>query len=114
MLDDNLKICLVDFNTNERNFLNYIKYIIENKEKEIFGDEENNRPKKAFVFIVHLVRIFNENLKKNENINELNMNNKKQFNESISLLSEYYQIFIDNLNVDDNITLVDIFNLKSK
>ena len=114
LTDTNLKICLINFDANEGNFLNYIKFFIENKEKEIFGDDKEKRPQKAFVFIVHLVRVFNENVKKNENKNEQNMNNQKYLNESISLLSEYYQIFIDNLNGDDNITLDDIFTLKSK
>ena len=35
------KLCLIKFTSNEGNFLNYIKFFIENKEREYFGDKNN-------------------------------------------------------------------------
>ncbi len=100
LLDIKKKICLIKFKPNEGNFMNYIKFFIKNKEKESFIETKNKQTKKAFIFIVHLSRINNSDLE-NENKKtrkQQNIINKKKLNETISLLSEYYQIFIYNLN----------------
>jgi len=108
------KLCFIKFTANEGNFLNYIKFFIENKEKEYKTNIKGEIQKKIFIFIVHLSRVFNSDLdnyekKKKEEQNEIN---KKILKETISLLSGYYQIFIDNLNGDENISLDNIVNLK--
>ena len=95
------KICLIKFTSNEGNFLNYIKFFIENKEREYFGDKN----------IVHLVRIFSSEKKKSKGPNETNKNILK---ETISHLSGYYQIFIDDLNGDKNFSLENLINKKGK
>ena len=112
--DSKKKICLIKFKTNEGNFLNYIKFFIENKEKDNLVDE-NVQPKKAFIFIVYLSRINNSELKELFKKSQLEQNyvNKKILKETISLSSDYYQIFIDNLNGDDILTINDIFNKNS-
>ena len=92
---DNFKICIIKFNSYERNFLNYIKFFVENKEKNYYSINQNKN-KKAFIFTVHLSRIFNSDKEKLKKGNENADNNIQK--ETISLLSEYYQIFIDNLN----------------
>ena len=107
--DDNKKLCIIKFKSNERHFLNYVKFFIENKEKEtIFND--NEKIKKSFVFIVYLNRAFNSNcdsiIKEKKEIEKNSM-----YNETISLASEFYQIFIDDLNGNEEYLINDIFNL---
>ena len=98
--EKNFKLCIIRFKANEGDFLNYIKFFIENKEKEI----TDNKNKKAFIFIVHMTRIFNSTIDKD----------KKILKETISHLSGYYQIFIDDLNGKSNVTMEDMINLKGK
>jgi hypothetical protein len=97
-LDDKDKtICIIKFKPNEGNFMNYIKFFIKNKEKDSFMKNKNEQSEKAFIFIVHLSRINNldlENLSK-KSLKQQNNINKKKLNETISLLSEYDQTFID-------------------
>ena len=83
------KICLIQIIPKDSNLINYIKFFIENKENEF----KNNS--KIFIFIVHMMRIFSDD--KPEIIN------KKKIKETISNLSEYEQIFIDDLNGKENI-----------
>ena len=112
--EEKQKICIIKFKPNEGSFMNYIKFFIENKEKEKFVDKNIKQQKKAFIFIVHLFRINNsdlDNSKEKTDAQQKNINNKK-LNETISLLSEYYQIFIDNLNGADDSNLDKIFRLK--
>ena len=63
--DDKYKICLIHFSPKESNFINYTKFFIENKEKEY---QKNS---KIFILIVHILRIFNSELK------NLDKNDKK-------------------------------------
>ena len=107
------KLCLIKFTSNEGKFLNYIKNFIENKEKEYFGDNKYEQEKftKAFIFIVHLIRVFDSEKKKSKEQNEINKNILK---ETISHLSRYYQIFIDNLNGESNFSLENIIYRKGK
>ena len=112
--ENNKKICLIKFRPNEGSFINYIKFFIENKEKDSLAENKEEQTKKAFIFIFHLSRIYNSDLEDFDNKTKKHQNyiNKKILNETISLLSEYYQIFIDNLNGDDNLTLDNILTLK--
>ena len=95
--------------------MNYLKILIENKEKEYF-ERGTTKQKKAFIFIVHLVRIFDYELKNFEQKSEKQQQaiNDKILKETISLLSGYYQIFIDNLNGDSNLNLDNIIKMKSR
>ena len=98
----NKKICLLNFTSNEKDLLNKVRLIIENKEKEI-KSKQNENIDKTIIFIVYLNREFyNNNIEENKN---------KIFNETIPLTSEYYQIFIDDLNGSDAFTINDILNL---
>ena len=108
--DEKKKICLIKFKPNEGNFLNYINFFIKNKEKERFNEQN----KKAFVFIVYLSRINSLDLKNIHNKTNLESDiiNSKILKETISLSSEYYQIFIDNLNGSENLTLNDVLTKK--
>ena len=82
------------------------------EEREYFGDKNNGEKfEKAFVFIVHLVRAFNTEKKKSKGQNETNKNILK---ETISHLSGYYQIFIDDLNGDANFSLENVIYTKGK
>ena len=112
--DKSKKICLIKFKANEGNFMNYIKFLIENKEKNSFNKKDDEQNKKAFIFIVYLTRINNLDLKnyKKQTGPEYDIINTKILKEHISLSSEYYQIFIDNLNGSDNLTLNDILTEK--
>ena len=102
--NDNYKICLIQFTSQEENFMNFIKFFIDNKEKE------ENVQKKIYIFIVHMNRIFNS---LNEKHNSNKLKDKREFknlNDDFSFLSGYYQIFIDNLNGDENIKLTKIIS----
>ena len=104
---DKYKVCLIHFTSKEENFMNFIKIIIDNKEKE----EGINQ--KIFIFIVHMNRIFS-NRQKLFNNKSKEKNDYKNLNEDFSFLSEYYQIFIDNLNGDKDINFPKIIESKNE
>ena len=53
------KICFIKFNPNEGHIINYVQFFIENKQKELFGEKnEENNNEKIFIFIVNLFRIY--------------------------------------------------------
>ena len=107
--EDKYKICIIHFSPQESNLINYTKFFLENKEKEY----KNNS--KIFILIIHILRIFNnelDNSKKNEKEYQ-EILNKKTLKETISHLSDYYQVFIDNLNGDKNISLREVFDLEN-
>ena len=99
--DDSHKLCFIQFTAEESELINYIKFFIENKEKEY----QNN--KKIFIFIIHLERIFNFELKEMKlgNVKYKEKINKKTLKETISNISDYYQIFIDNLNGEEKYSI---------
>ena len=110
-INDKYQICLIQLMPHEGEFMNYIKYLIESKEKKY-----KNKTKKCFIFIVHLLRVLNDEIKSLENNNnKTNQEIKnKILNETLTNLSEYYQIFIDNLNGDENIKIENIINSNNK
>ena len=106
-LDNDKKIFVLKFNPEETDLMNYTKFFIENyiKEKNFFDENKNN--KKAFIFTIHMNRIFDSlKLDKQKNKKFLQRN---EMGETISHLSDFYQIFIDNLS-GDNISLADVIN----
>ena len=111
------KLCLIQFTPEEGSMMNYIKYFIENKENEYTSQlKEKNKYKKAFIFIMHMKRVFDKeikdiNIKSEKEKNEIN---KKILKETISHLSDYYQIFIDNLNGSEELSLDNILKMKGK
>jgi len=94
------KICIIRLMPYEGNLMNYLKYFIENKEKNLV---ENNS-QKVFIFIVYMTKILKEELKEIDKmpLKEQIEIRKKIIDESLSHLSGYYQIFIDNLNGNEN------------
>ena len=93
---------------NEANYMNYLSFFINNKEKE-YND------KKIFIFIVYIVRVLNRDLDK---LDKLSLNKQKTIKskileETLSNLSGYYQIFIDNLNGNDKFKIEEIINKNS-
>ena len=111
---ENNKLCIIKFSPDEGVMMNYIKYFIENKEKEYIIHKNPKNYKKAFIFIMHMVRLFDNELKENEkDFNKTKeIKNKKILKETISNLSGYNQIFIDNLN--GNLTLDNILKTQGK
>ena len=107
--EDKKKICVIKFLPYNGSLMNYVKYFIENKEKEY----ENN-PQKVFIFIVYMVRIPNEelNTKDKKTLKEQIEIEKKILKETLSSLSGYYQIFIDNLNSKNNYKIDKIIDMK--
>ena len=100
------KILVFRFNPEETDIMNYIKFFIENYIQEKNSFEENNINKKAFIFTIHMNRIFEADkldIKKKKYIE------RNELAETISHLSDFYQIFIDDLNGED-LTFVDIMN----
>ena len=106
--ENNNKICLIKILPHERYLMNYVNYFIKNKEKVY---EKN--PKKVFVFIVHMVRITKEVLDKikKDTSEELNEIQKNISPEKLSDISDYYQIFIDNLNGEEQLTVDKIIHM---
>ena len=105
------KLCLIKF--GGVCFLNYVKFFIENKEKD--NEKIYEKYKKAFVFIVHVKRNF-KNYDENK-IQKYGDNENKEmskYNETIPLSSEFYQIFIDDLNQIEEYTIKDLLKLKGK
>ena len=92
---DNYKVLIVKFKPYETKYMDYLKYFIGNK--QIQYQTKNN---KIIIFIVHMKRILKEDLNK---INKLSKEKQEEINNSIlgqtlSNLSGYCQVFIDNLN----------------
>ena len=106
--EDTYKICLIKFMPFEGDFMNYVRYLIENKEKNY-----KNKDQKYFIFIVYMTRVFKEEIKNLEkkNENEQIEIKKKYLNETLTYLSGYYQIFIDNLNGEDYLTIDKIIQM---
>ena len=89
--------------------MEYIKYLIESK----IG-EKKSYENKIFIFIVYMSRIF---LKEENEIEKKTLKEKEEFNKKIlentlSNLSGFYQIFIDNLNGDSRFKIGKILNMK--
>ena len=109
--DEKQKICFIKFNPNEGSFINYCQFFLENKQKDFYEDkkEKNQSQEKAFIFIVNIVRIYDYELEilkdKKKTKKEKRAINKKILKETISNLSDYNQIFIDNLYGPDKIKL---------
>ena len=109
------KLCIIQFTPDQGPMMNYVKYFIYNKEKEFLNrNKENNNYKKAYIFIIHVKRVFDNELKDFElkSETEKKETNKKLLKETISNLSDYYQIFIDNLNGDEKLTLQNILQIQ--
>ena len=113
-MTNQFKLCIIQFTPDEGDLMNYIKYFVENKEKEYLSRDEKNNCKKAYIFIMHMKRVLNNELKdfSSKSEKEKKIINKKILKETISNLSGYYQIFIDNLNGDEQFTLDNIIHLK--
>ena len=108
LTNNNQEICVIQIMPEEGEFLNYIKYLIETKEKAY-----ENKKNKSFIFIVHLFRITNDEINELNNININNKKNvqeirKKILKETLSNSTGYYQIFIDNLNGGENLKIENI------
>ena len=85
--------------------MNYVKFFIENYLKEKKYLEENDN-KMAFIFTIHMNRIFEEDKKDKKKKKYIERN---RLGETISHLSDFYHIFIDDLN-GGNISFIDIMN----
>ena len=91
-------------NPNRHNHQN-----LQNKEKDLLEEKKGNI--KAFIFIVNIIRIYDSELENwgKKSKKEQKIVKRKILKETISNLSEYYQIFIDNLNGIDGVKLDHIF-----
>ena len=109
------KLFIIQFTPEEGSLMNYVRFFIDNKEREYLNqNKEKKDDKKAFIFIMHLKRIFNSELKdlQNKSAKEQKEINKKMLKETLSNISGYYQIFIDNLNGKVEIQIDKFVNLK--
>jgi hypothetical protein len=113
--EDKYKICLIKLRPYEGRFMNYLKYFIEYKERgfELNKNDQNNTPK-IFIFVIHVVRIFDSELKNfdKKSKKEQNEIHKKILYHTLSNLSGYYQIFIDNLSGSSELSVEKILNMK--
>ena len=99
------KVMILRFNPEETDIMNYVKFFIENYLKEKKYLEENDN-KMAFIFTIHMNRIFEEDKKDKKKKKYIERN---RLGETISHLSDFYHIFIDDLN-GGNISFIDIMN----
>ena len=108
--EKNYKICLIKLLPYEGKLINYLKYFIDNKEKDFYDE---NKSKKVFIFIFYMTRVLKTDLKNIEKkpLKDKIKIRKKIINESLSHLSGYYQVFIDNLNGDENLKIERIMNM---
>ena len=104
--EDKIKIIVLKFNPYETDIMNHIKFFIENHIKEKNYEDKNKQ--KAFIFSIHMNRIFKEDKEDPKKKKYLERN---ELGEIISHLSDFYQIFIDNLNGED-ISLIEILKCK--
>ena len=113
--EEKYKLCLIKLKPYEGKFMNYLKYYVDNKEKDFeINKKDNKNTCKIFIFIINVARIFNSDLKDfdKKTKKEQNLINKKKLEHTLSCLSDYYQIFIDNLNANENITVQRILNMR--
>ena len=109
------KLFIIQFTPEEGSLMNYVKFFIDNKEREYLSQNKDKKDdKKAFIFIMHLKRIFNDELKdlQNKSAKEQKEINKKIMKETLSNISGYYQIFIDNLNGNADLQIDKFIELK--
>ena len=109
--EDNSKVCIIKFLPFEGSYMNYIKFFIENK---INGNKKYD--KKIFIFVVYMSRISNKDLNDidNKTLKEKEEFNKKILKETLSNLSGYYQIFIDNLKGEPKLKIENILVMNNK
>ena len=107
--EPNQNICIIKLMPFESDFMEYIQCFIDNKEKEL----KKKKDKKVIIFIVYMTRILNNDLNNLEGmpIKEQNEIKKKMLNKTLSSLSDYYQIFIDNLNGESEIKIHEIIKV---
>ena len=103
-----IKIAVFKFNPYETSIMNYVKFFIENHIKEKNYIDENN--KKVFIFSVHMNRIL---LSDETDKKKRSFVRKNKLVETISHLSDFYQIFIDNLNGEDY-SITDLMKCKEE
>ena len=108
--EDKNKIIVFKFNPYETDIMNYVQYFIENHIKEKNYVDENKNMQKVFIFSVHMNRIYDEDKKDPKKKKYIKRN---ELGDIISHLSNFYQIFIDNLNGED-ISIVDIIHFKDE
>ena len=85
--EEKIKLIIFKFNSNEVELINYMKNFIEEKE-----NLNAYKSKKSFIFIVYIKREFFQEIEASQN------HKNNNWNQNISHISEYHQIFIDNLN----------------
>ena len=104
------KICIFKLMPNEGCLMDYLKFFLENKEKEY-----TNKSRRVFIFIIYLSRILKDDLRNLSKmaVNEKNELQKKILNETLSNLSGFYQIFIDNLKGKNNIEIHKIIKMEN-
>ena len=114
--EEKYKLCLIKIRPFEGKFMNYLNYFIDNKDKnyELNRKDNKNKSHKIFIFIVHMVRIFNSELKDFEKKSKTEQNeiNKKILNQTLSSLTGYHQIFIDNINGKEELALDKILKME--
>ena len=93
--------------------MKYIDCYIDNKIKTNINKKYE---KKTFIFMVFMSRIFFEELNniKNKTLEEKQLLNKKILTETLSNLTRYYQIFIDNLKGVPKLKIENILVIKKK
>ena len=108
---DNLKVCIIKLFPYEGSYIKYINFYIETK-----INKYKNKDKKIFIFIVYMSRIFFKEINNIENkkLEEKEQFNKKILTETLSNLSGYYQIFIDNLKGDSRLKFENVLVMDNK
>ena len=101
--DNNKNVCFIKLFPFDCVHLNHVKFLIENFERN------QNSINKVFIFFIHLKRYIFCFEDENKKIDDDFVNNQNL----ISLLSDFSQTFIDNLN-GINISIFDLLKLNNK
>ena len=119
-LDNNkLKVCFIQLLPYEGSFMDYLKYFIENKIKKKASykiKKKASYENKIFIFIVYMSRIL---LEEKHEIDKMTLKEIEEFNKKIlkytlSNLSGFNQIFIDDLRGDSKYKFGEIITMNTK
>ena len=97
---DNLNLFIIHFKVKDTKYLKYIKFRLDD-----FLKENKENEKKIFLFIIHIEKNY-----KKDSFDKSIEYLEKYHSYFFSFLSEYKQITIDNLLVQRDISVINLFN----
>ena len=110
---DNCNLFIIHFKVEDTKHLKYIKFQLDDYQKK----ENNGKKNKIFVFIIHIEKNYknkdNSIIEEKKDINSY-IYLEKYYSFFLSFLSEFQQITIDNLLINRNISILDLYNKQNE